>query len=205
MHCIYSISIFGLVSKNEYIWYSYSVRPLGTNLFDIRIRSGCKKRIYSIFVFGYLDMNIFDIRIRGNFLLRIYLYSVKNLIFMLHWQMNRLKSTHQKFYGRIKIKDVCTSSRFIFPNLGMISSLSMNKNHKQSINTLKMPKMICACVISPISGLFPLQYLCWKVLCIADQNNDQQIKIWVNISIVKMFWVWVLLLFWSGIRDWVGG
>ena len=55
LHCIYSIFIFGLVSKNEYIQYSYSFRYLGTNIFDIRIRSGCKKRIYSIFVFGQLS------------------------------------------------------------------------------------------------------------------------------------------------------
>ena len=55
LHCMYSIFIFGLVSKNEYIRYSYSFRYLGTNIFDIRIRSGCKKRIYSIFVFGQLS------------------------------------------------------------------------------------------------------------------------------------------------------
>ena len=55
LHCIYSIFIFGLVSKNEYIQYSYLFRYLGTNIFDIRIRSGCKMRIYSIFVFGQLS------------------------------------------------------------------------------------------------------------------------------------------------------
>ena len=52
LHCIYSIVIFGLVSKNEYIRYSYLFRYLGTNICNIRIRSGCKKQIYSIFIFG---------------------------------------------------------------------------------------------------------------------------------------------------------
>ena len=49
---IYSIFIFGQDAKNEYIRYSYSVGLEGTNIFDIRIRSGCEERIYSIFVFG---------------------------------------------------------------------------------------------------------------------------------------------------------
>ena len=52
LHFIYSIFVFVQVAWNKYIRYSYSVRYLGTNIFDIRIRSGCKKRIYSIFVFG---------------------------------------------------------------------------------------------------------------------------------------------------------
>ena len=33
LHCIYSIFIFGLVSKNEYIRYPYSIRYPGTNIF----------------------------------------------------------------------------------------------------------------------------------------------------------------------------
>ena len=91
LHCIYSIFIFGLVSKNIYI-------------FNIRIWSGTYEQIYSIFVFGQvlrnkyirysysvscLDMNIFDIRIRWKFHFRIYSYSysVKNLIFVLHWSI----------------------------------------------------------------------------------------------------------------------
>ena len=39
----------------EYIRYSYSVGFPRPNIFDIRIRSGCQKRIYSIFVFGKLS------------------------------------------------------------------------------------------------------------------------------------------------------
>ena len=35
---IYSIFVFGQVTKNEYIRYSYSARLLETNIFDIRIR-----------------------------------------------------------------------------------------------------------------------------------------------------------------------
>ena len=34
-----------------YIRYSYSSKLLGTNIFDIRIRSGTQEQIYSIFVF----------------------------------------------------------------------------------------------------------------------------------------------------------
>ena len=62
---------------------------LVTNIFDIRIRPIRYERIYSIFVFGHLlRTNIFGIRIRWNFPSRIYsyLYSVKNLIFVLHWK-----------------------------------------------------------------------------------------------------------------------
>ena len=43
--------VFGQVAKTEYIRYSYSVRLGGTNIFDIRIRSGCEERIYLIFVY----------------------------------------------------------------------------------------------------------------------------------------------------------
>ena len=56
---IYSIFVFGQVAKNEYIRYSYSVRLGGTNIFDIRIRSGCKERIYSIFVFSEIFLQIY--------------------------------------------------------------------------------------------------------------------------------------------------
>ena len=52
LHFIYSILVFGQVSKNEYIRYSHLVRYLKTNIFDIRIRSGCQTEIYSIFIFG---------------------------------------------------------------------------------------------------------------------------------------------------------
>ena len=56
---IYSIFVFGQVAKNEYIRYSYSVRLGGTNIFDIRIRSGCEERIYSIFVFSEIFLQIY--------------------------------------------------------------------------------------------------------------------------------------------------
>ena len=49
---IYSTFVFGQVAKNKYIRYSYSVRLGGTNKFDICIRSGCRERIYSIFIFS---------------------------------------------------------------------------------------------------------------------------------------------------------
>ena len=49
---IYSVFVFGQVAKNEYIRYSYSVRLLETNIFDIRIRLAFWIWIYSIFVFG---------------------------------------------------------------------------------------------------------------------------------------------------------
>ena len=48
----YSIFIFSQVSNNEYIWYSYSVMYLRTNIFDNHIRSGCQTQIYLMFVFG---------------------------------------------------------------------------------------------------------------------------------------------------------
>ena len=41
LHFIYSIFAFSQVSKNEYIWYPYSVRCLKTNILDIRRQSGC--------------------------------------------------------------------------------------------------------------------------------------------------------------------
>ena len=57
---IYSVFVFGQVSKYEYIQYSYSVSLLVMNIFDIRIR--CKFHIW----------------------IYLYSYSVKNLIFVLH-------------------------------------------------------------------------------------------------------------------------
>ena len=51
-------------SVNEYIRYSYSAKLWQTNIFDIRIWSGCNERIYSIFIFvRSVNMSIFDIRI----------------------------------------------------------------------------------------------------------------------------------------------
>ena len=84
-----------------YIHYSYLSKLLRTNIFDIRW-FGTQEKIYSVFVFGQvtrneyirysysvnlLVMNIFDICIRCKFHLRTYSYSVKNLIFLLHWNI----------------------------------------------------------------------------------------------------------------------
>ena len=84
------------------LWWEGGLQKLAFYIFDIRIRPSCLEQIYSIFVFGqvprnkyiqysYLvklvETNIFDIRIQWKFHFRIYSYSysVKNLIFVLHW------------------------------------------------------------------------------------------------------------------------
>ena len=61
LYFIYSIFVFGQVSKIEYIRYSYLVRYIGTNLFDICIHQVARHEYtqYSYSV-GCLDMNIFD-------------------------------------------------------------------------------------------------------------------------------------------------
>ena len=59
-------------SKNKYIRYSQSVLLRTTNIFDIRIRSCCKQRIYLIFVFGP----------QSDYEYIRYLYSVKSFINM---------------------------------------------------------------------------------------------------------------------------
>ena len=63
VHYIYSIFIFGLVSKNEYIRYPYSIRYPGTNIFVFGQVVRNEYIRYS-YLDSCLDMNIFDIRIR---------------------------------------------------------------------------------------------------------------------------------------------
>ena len=79
LYFIYSRFVFGQVSKNTYIQFSYLVRSYGgrgslkvcivyirysylgwflrTNIFDIHIRSGTQEEIYLIFVFGQVVRN----------------------------------------------------------------------------------------------------------------------------------------------------
>ena len=56
-------------SKACILRYSYSSKFLGTNIFDICIRSSWQKRIYSIFVFGKLSGYEY---IRYLYLMKIY-------------------------------------------------------------------------------------------------------------------------------------
>jgi hypothetical protein len=84
----------------KYIWYSYSVKLtlqiyirciFCMGLLDIRhifgIYSNIRHRIsiIQIWIFFFIGTNIFDIRIWSKSELWIYSYSVRNLIFVLHW------------------------------------------------------------------------------------------------------------------------
>ena len=95
---IYLIFVFGQVAKNEYIRYSYSVRLGGTNILDIRIRSGCEERIYSIFGFSEIFLQIY-----------FYLYSLTTRQYKLHKYETKL--VENLFYGG---RGVFKSLHFIY-------------------------------------------------------------------------------------------
>ena len=70
VHCIYSIFICRLVSKNDYIWYSYSVRLWETNIFDIHMghqdqdgeKVGQMSLFFTILNVDYIEMRREDVQ-----------------------------------------------------------------------------------------------------------------------------------------------
>ena len=80
---------------NKYIWYSYLFRLLDTNIFNIRILLTVKIWVNSISVFGNIFLGIYS-----------YSYSVKILIFVLHWFPACINVIEMKLQKLTKVKDI---------------------------------------------------------------------------------------------------